>query len=530
MVLPLLIAGFLAVPQVNRAHAQLTGLVCITTSTTATSCPTSAPTIGPLTVGSTLSVGVFIQGSDPMAGFDIYVSADPAYLNPTGAVLGSLIASPTSTTICVNDISVAGSCSPNTGAGGANAPGVVEVNTFDSSGNNECSSGPCSGMAFTIDYKVVGETASTLLSYPSAAFCNPGSVQASPSECVLVDDNVGTTLLETSQGATATIPPSLVSVVVGTDSALYWNQLVSSSWTGWQPLGGSSSSPPGLCSSGPGDVELVVRGVDNGIYHKSFVGGTWSVAWDTPGGATADQPSCAVLNGVLYVIVRGSDNGVYANSRPLPSGSWSGWAFLGGATLSAPVLVATPSANRLDLVVRGLDDGIYHMAFVTGAWSFTWDAPAPLLSNQTPDVPVAVSDGTSLQVVVRGEDNGVYYNQYSFASKSWFSTGWSFLGGATTSAPSLVVDSSGTIHLVVRALDDGIYHKTLSGGTWSANWDSPGGATVNTPAQGIVGSTVVLVVEGSDGGIYYNAFVASAWTGWTVLTGSTATGPGLQGL
>src|SRR2546426_8809423 len=102
--LPLLLAASLFVPShvVPSAHAQFTGLVCITDSTTATSCPSSPAAIGPLTPGSTFSVGVFIQGSDAMGGFDIYVASDNALVNPTSAALGSLIASPTVTNICVN--------------------------------------------------------------------------------------------------------------------------------------------------------------------------------------------------------------------------------------------------------------------------------------------------------------------------------------------------------------------------------------------------------------------------------------------
>src|SRR2546426_1532804 len=77
LTLPLLLAASLLVPShtIPSAHAAGftgTGLVCITTSPTATNCPDSAPTIGPLTAGSTFTVGVFINNSLPMGGFDIY--------------------------------------------------------------------------------------------------------------------------------------------------------------------------------------------------------------------------------------------------------------------------------------------------------------------------------------------------------------------------------------------------------------------------------------------------------------------------
>jgi len=198
--LPLFLAASLFFPShvVPSGHGQFTGLVCITASTTATSCPTSPPTLGPFTVGQTFTVGVFISGSDAMGGFDIFVASDPAFVTPVSAALGSLIANPTATSICVNGSAVIGSCTTG--------PGVVEVSTIESSGSNECGGiSPCSGMAFTITYHVVGATPTTSLSYPTAAGCSNSSVVSPPNTCVLVSDSLGTTLPENIQGATVTI-------------------------------------------------------------------------------------------------------------------------------------------------------------------------------------------------------------------------------------------------------------------------------------------------------------------------------------
>ena len=141
---------FLASQVTPVAYGSNTGLVCITFPSTLTSCPSSPPTIGPLTVGQTFTVGVFINGSSAMGGFDIYVAANPAYLIPTGAMLGPLIASPSLTSICVNGSAQNGACTVGT----ANGPGVVEVSTIESSGANECGNvSPCSGLAFTTAFR-----------------------------------------------------------------------------------------------------------------------------------------------------------------------------------------------------------------------------------------------------------------------------------------------------------------------------------------------------------------------------------------
>ena len=205
--LPLLLASlFLASQAFPSAHAQFTGLVCITSSTTATSCPSSPPTIGPVTVGQTFTVGLFVQGSDAMGGWDIYVAADPAFLNPTSAALGTLVANPSLTSICINGSPTTGSCTVNT----ANGPGVVEATTIESSGGNECGGiSPCSGMALTITYQVVGATPTTSLSYPTSPGCSASSVSSPPNVCVLIADAFGTPLSENIQGATVIRPATL---------------------------------------------------------------------------------------------------------------------------------------------------------------------------------------------------------------------------------------------------------------------------------------------------------------------------------
>src|SRR5256712_8830258 len=206
--LPLFLAASLLLPVyvVPLGHASPgTGLVCITTSTSATSCPASAPTLGPFTAGQTFMVGVFIQASDAMGGLDIYVQSNNAYVNPTGAALGNLIASPSLTSICINGAATLGSCTVGT----ANGPGVVEVTTVESSGGNECGGiSPCSGMAFTITYQVVGttNTVALSLSYPTAAGCSDSSVSSPPNTCVEVADSAGTVLSENIQGANVSAP------------------------------------------------------------------------------------------------------------------------------------------------------------------------------------------------------------------------------------------------------------------------------------------------------------------------------------
>jgi hypothetical protein len=265
--------------------------------------------------------------------------------------------------------------------------------------------------------------------------------------------------------------------------------------------------------------------MDNGIYHKSFTSGTWSNAWDSPGGTTQDQPACAVLDGILYVVVRGFDNITYANSMSLATLTWSGWTNLNGMTPSPPVLVVTLSANRVDLLVRGQDNTVYHKAFVNGNWGPIWDSPG----GTAPDIPAVITDGKAINIVVRGMDNGLWYNSYNFTRGSWST--WFSIGGRTATTPSLALDGSGTLHLVVRGLDNGIWHiSRTAAGVWGLSWDSPGGATSNRLALTTIGTSLVVLAVGLDNSVYFNVLAGTSWQTWTATGGKTADPPTLASI
>ena len=249
LLISLALTVFLFVPSIPRAHA-VTGLVCLTTAA-ANACPASPPAFGPFTIGTNFSIGLFIQNSNAMAGFDIYVKSDPAVLTPTSASLGPLIVNPSLTSICLNGIAQTGSCTVNT----ANGNGVVEVTTIESSGGNECGGiSPCSGMAFFINYTVVASAASTPLSYPAAPGCAASSVSSPPNMCVLVADNVGTTIPENIQAATViqttsadftiTAVPNSLSVNAGSSAI---SNITLTSVNGLNGIVTLSTTPPPAC-------------------------------------------------------------------------------------------------------------------------------------------------------------------------------------------------------------------------------------------------------------------------------------------
>lgn len=60
-------------------------------------------------------------------------------------------------------------------------------------------------------------------------------------------------------------------------------------WLGWESLGGTLTSGPGVSSWAPGRLDTFVRGTDSALWHKWFDGG-WS-GWESQGGIPTSEPA-----------------------------------------------------------------------------------------------------------------------------------------------------------------------------------------------------------------------------------------------
>jgi|SRR5438309_58307 len=346
----------------------------------------------------------------------------------------------------------------------------------------------------------------------------------------------------------APLVPNMVSVVTGTNGDLYWNGFYTDHWGGWQPLSGGSPSPPGLCQSGTGRLELVVQGYDENIYHKSFSAGSWSPTWDkVPTGATSDQPACAVLGTTMHMVVKGTDYDLWANSLDLNAGTWSAWVNLGGSSPSPPALAASPSIGALDLVVRGTDNKVYHKFYASGTWSAAWDCASCgtfLRAVTTPAIVSGNRTGTNLVQVAVAMSDGTVRSLLEYAGSSWntlprFEIGiWESTGVGSQNPPTLVVDPfgppnpNGTVYSIVRGSDSAV-DLSSRGFDLTSNWGAysfgSGGNTGNRPAGALLASGKIgVVVSGASKDLWYNSFTCCGlWSGWTAMTGSTGIDPGL---
>src|SRR5205823_765382 len=165
---------------------------------------------------------------------------------------------------------------------------------------------PCSGMAFTITYQVVGATPSTQLSYPTGPGCGTSSVANPPNVCVLVSTAFGDTLSESIQAATVTQAPTAdfsitanptsVSAVVGVPAtstitispsngfnngvSLTSDNPSSCTLTPSTVTGGSGTSNLSCAFAVAGSVTVTVTGTSGSLTHTATVDYTATPAPD----------------------------------------------------------------------------------------------------------------------------------------------------------------------------------------------------------------------------------------------------------
>jgi hypothetical protein len=182
LLIPLMLLGAFLVPA--NVHAA-TGQISVNGGSTITVASSA----------TTVSVPIQVANSAGFNGFQIIVVADPSILSASSIDLtGSVLPSPSILAECINGVLVAGtSCGIQAGvagtvelaAGGGSPPG------------SQSTTNPVSGLIFTINYNIVGQTGGTPISFQTGC----SSTSTGNSDCVQIASS-GTTVPETDLGAT----------------------------------------------------------------------------------------------------------------------------------------------------------------------------------------------------------------------------------------------------------------------------------------------------------------------------------------
>jgi hypothetical protein len=145
--------------------------------------------------------------------------------------------------------------------------------------------------------------------------------------------------------AAAVLANQLHIVVRGMDGYSIWHcslNLSTSVFSGWELVGGATPSRPTLTTCGAlNELCLAVKGTDHAIYYNTWNDSGWSGWVCLRTGFPPSSPGATVVGEQLQVAVRHTEAGedldtLWFGTVDLKTGVFSGWAWLSGATPSAP--------------------------------------------------------------------------------------------------------------------------------------------------------------------------------------------------
>ncbi len=289
-------------------------------------------------------------------------------------------------------------------------------------------------------------------------------------------------------------------------------------WTAWQY--NDSGSVCGV--SGGCDVDvfngsssaLVSTLVIDGNSSSSFAPGPAAVSWGY---------------NRIDVLVRGGGDSIYHKywdgSAWQPSG---GFEKIGGISEYGPGLSAS-GVNRLDGFCAATDDTLRHKWWDGTGWypDPHWESLGGVLTSS----PAAVSWGAGrIDVVARGGQNKIYHKYWD--GSAWQpSGGFEVLGGNAVGAPGIASWGSGRLDVFYRGTDNALWHMWYSGGTWYGP-QSLGGVLTSAPAAVSWGpNRIDVVARGGQNHIYHKYWDGSAWQpsgGFEDLGGTSTSDPGIS--
>lgn len=219
--------------------------------------------------------------------------------------------------------------------------------------------------------------------------------------------------------------------------------LANQEFSGWTQLTGDTKSPPSLVNNGT-HIFLTVRSIANAVCFRVYdcALDSWGDWVTLQYGVTCDGPATAMIGDNLHMVVRGfSDSEIAYNNTMYhaivkPDGTMvQNWMQLSGATPSKPALAVNQWADRLCLVVRGMNDHIFWRLY--DFEEADWTDWVEVSTGSTCDGPAADVKDEMLHIVVRGMGGSSLWYGYVNLTESTF-YGWTFTSGSSPSPPVMV--------------------------------------------------------------------------------------------
>ena len=227
----------------------------------------------------------------------------------------------------------------------------------------------------------------------------------------------------------------------------------------------------------------------------------------------------------INLFTRGAHYGINHMWSDANQNQFSPWTTLGHSTAitmpntsanftatSSPASVSWDNSGRVDVVVRGEDFAIWHMAWDGAQWT-----PWTSLGGWFTSGPSIVSRGPNrLDVFGRGGDGAVWMN--SWTGTYW--TGWHSLGGVITSDPVAVVYGTERIAVFARGTDNALWVTVDNGLGWFSGWGWLDGVITSAPAAIARPNHIEVFARGDNGELFQKTW-NGPW-GWKGYGGQSA--------
>jgi C1A family cysteine protease len=205
---------------------------------------------------------------------------------------------------------------------------------------------------------------------------------------------------------------------------------------------------------------------------------SWS-GYENLGGLITSRPNAASWSANrIDVVARGLDSAVW--HRWWDGAHWNGWESLGGQIQGAPAICSW-GAGRLDIFAVGLNHHLWHKWY-QGGWS-GWEDLGGVLASE----PACVSWGPNrIDIFARGMNSSMWHKWWD---GNWH--GWEDLGGVINTAPAVSSWANGRLDCFARGLNNHLWHKWWANG-WS-NWEDLGSNIFGSPAAASWGANRIDV-------------------------------------
>ncbi|MDB6059461.1 MAG: hypothetical protein JWO95_3305, partial [Verrucomicrobiales bacterium] len=274
-----------------------------------------------------------------------------------------------------------------------------------------------------------------------------------------------------------------------------------SDWTVWQ-------------YSSSGSVSGVSGGCDVDVYHGTLTSLKDVLVIDGNGASSYAPAPAAVAWGVgrIDVVVRGGGDAIYHKYYI----SGQGWLpvdhfeDIGGTANNGPG-IASWGVNRLDVFCPDTSDSLRHKYFNGTDWLPTphWEDVGGTLTS----APAACSWGPNrIDIVVKGGGNSMYHKWWD--GSAWQpSGGFQNLGGSGINQPGICSWAPGRLDVFYRGSDNSLQHMWDDGsGVWAGPQSLGGTLTGGVSACSWGSGRIDVVVRGGQNHIYHKYYIQG--TGW----------------